>query len=56
MVEVGGSELVGDGHGGARTTQGDVQGGEVGGDDAGTGGGDHSRLHLLEEPLDGFTV
>jgi len=28
----------------------------VGGDGAGVSGGDHIKLHLLEEPLDGFTV
>ena len=55
-VKVGGSELGGDEHGGAGTAYRDVQGGEVGGDGVGANGGDHSRLHLLEEPLNGFVV
>ncbi|PON93627.1 hypothetical protein TorRG33x02_106110 [Trema orientale] len=33
-----------------------VEGGEVGGDGSGAGGGDDGGLGLLEEPLDGLAV
>ena len=33
-----------------------VEGGEIGGNGAGSGGGDDGRLRLVEEPLDGLAV
>ena len=41
---------------GATAAEGDVEAGEVGGDGAGAGGSDDSRLGLLEKPLDGLSV
>lgn len=43
-------------HGGTRAPEGDVEGREVGWDRAGSGGGDHRGLGLLEQPLDGLAV
>lgn len=40
----------------AAAADGEVEGGVVGGDGAGAGGGDDGRLGLLEEPLDGLAV
>jgi len=55
-IEVVGSQLGGDGHGGAGAPVRYVKGGEVSRDGAGAGGGDDSRLGLLEEPLYGLAV
>lgn len=52
----GGTEMRRSGEGRARATHGDVQGGEVGRDGAGAGGGDDCWLRLLEKPLYGFTI
>ena len=46
----------GNGHAGAGAPERYIQRSEVGGDGAGASGGDHSRLGLLEQPLDGLAV
>ncbi|KAJ6831761.1 transcription factor TCP14 [Iris pallida] len=51
-VEVAGAG----GEGGAGAAERYVEGGEVGRDGAGAGGGDDGGLRLLEEPLDGLPV
>ena len=55
-MEVAGSKLGRDRHGGAGAAEGDVEGGEVGRDSAGSGGGDDGWLRLLEKPLDRLAV
>ena len=55
-MEVAGSKLGRDRHGGAGAAEGDVEGGEVSGDSAGAGGSNDGWLRLLEEPLDGLAV
>ncbi|KAG0470974.1 hypothetical protein HPP92_015520 [Vanilla planifolia] len=44
------------GEGGAAAAEGDVEGGVVGWDGAGTGGGKDGRLSLLEQPLYGLAI
>lgn len=46
----------GDGHAGAGAPERDIERREVGRDGAGASGGDHCRLGLLEQPLDGLAV
>ncbi len=46
----------GDGHAGAGAPERYIERSEVGGDGAGSSGGDHGRLGLLEQSLDGLAV